>query len=126
MLPHQVIIVDDASDVDVKNHIVEYIYIKESEVLYYKFEKNSGACAARNEGAELSNGDILMFLDDDDTWEPLKIERHTKIMTDKPDVGLVYTGKRIVSELTRDKIIREIKPKFEGELYPKILYSNLI
>jgi glycosyltransferase involved in cell wall biosynthesis len=34
-----------------------------------------GLAAARNTGAELASGELLAFLDDDDEWEPAKIER---------------------------------------------------
>jgi glycosyltransferase involved in cell wall biosynthesis len=34
-----------------------------------------GSSIARNYGAELATGDILAFLDDDDTWDPVYLER---------------------------------------------------
>ena len=34
-----------------------------------------GLAAARNTGVDIASGDLLAFLDDDDEWEPAKIER---------------------------------------------------
>ena len=37
--------------------------------------EGNNACEARNIGIERSNGEFISFLDDDDTWQPTKIEK---------------------------------------------------
>src|SRR5699024_3402807 len=91
-----------------------------------RFEKSKGACAARNRGVEMSRGDIIMFLDDDDTWEPTKIENQLQVFQKYPDVGLVYSGRRVVLENNRKKVLYNIQPKNEGNLYPEIFKKNMI
>lgn len=67
-----------------------------------------------------------MFLDDDDTWEPSKIEKQLEIFLRNPRVGLVYSGRLVVSESNRSEVLYQIPPRAEGHLYPQILYDNLI
>lgn len=42
--------------------------------------EGNNACEARNIGIERSNGDFIAFLDDDDTWEPIKLEKQVDEM----------------------------------------------
>ena len=38
-------------------------------------QKNQGVCKARNVGAGIAKGEILVFLDSDDLWRPEKLAR---------------------------------------------------
>ena len=123
--PDEIIIVDDGSDLD--NHIIVQDFVCEGvNVKIEKIKLSKGACHARNKGAELADGDILMFLDDDDTWEENKIASQLNVFSQNPDVGLVYSGRLVVSDSDREKVIYKIHPKAQGNLYPQILYENLI
>jgi len=42
--------------------------------------EGDSACEGRNIGIKRSNGDFIAFLDDDDAWEPTKIEKQMKVM----------------------------------------------
>lgn len=123
--PTEIIIVDDASEkyIDTKKIQLNYSDIN---TIIERFDTPQGACKARNRGAEIASGDILMFLDDDDTWEAEKIAAQLQIFQNNPEVGLVYSGRLMVKESNRDRILYQIKPKFSGQLYPQILYDNLI
>jgi len=123
--PDEIIIIDDASDSQTNNLIQNLI----GEEIKIKTERNDiskGACYSRNRGAQLAEGDILMFLDDDDTWESEKIASQLNVFAQNPDVGLVYSGRLVVSDTDREKVIYKISPKAQGNLYPQILYENLI
>ena len=85
-----------------------------------------GANFARNRGAELAISEILMFLDDDDTWQPDKIEKQLAIFQKYPDVGLVYSGKNIVFDTDPGKTHSQISVKLSGERYGEILERNFI
>jgi glycosyltransferase involved in cell wall biosynthesis len=123
--PAEIIIIDDASE---KNLDAQKMQLNHSDIntIIERFEIPQGACKARNRGAEIASGDLLMFLDDDDTWETEKISAQLQIFQNNSEVGLVYSGRLMVSESNRDRIIYRIKPKFFGQLYPQILYNNLI
>lgn len=70
-------------------------------------QKNQGPSAARNTGIKAAKGEIIAFLDSDDSWLPDKIERQAKLMERTADRGvgccvcnanMVYTdGKTVTS-----------------------------
>lgn len=60
----ELIIIDDGSW-DETATVVD-LFIKDSRIKYFR-QHNKGASAARNEGAEKSTGEYLIFLDSDDT-----------------------------------------------------------
>lgn len=69
----EVIIIDDnglGSDLQKKT---ESIIPKNLNITYFPLKINSGACIARNRGAELATGEFLFFLDDDDEFLPNKL-----------------------------------------------------
>jgi glycosyltransferase involved in cell wall biosynthesis len=47
---------------------------------------------ARNAGAAAAQGELLVFLDDDDTWHPERLERQIAALTDAPDAPASYCG----------------------------------
>lgn len=53
-------------------------YIRENQIIYLKHDVNKNGSAARNTGFRASKGDYVGFLDDDDIFEPLKIELQVK------------------------------------------------
>ena len=124
-IPEEIIIIDDASDSTVAESL-KYKQNHELVTIIKRFATSQGACKARNHGAAIANGDIIMFLDDDDSWEPQKIHDQVNIFESNPQIGLVYSGKLIVNERAREKILYQVTPKAEGNLYPEILYDNLI
>ncbi len=53
-------------------------------------QSNLGQSGARNSGILHSNGDLIAFLDADDFWEPTKLEKQVKLLSN--DSQLVYCG----------------------------------
>jgi glycosyltransferase involved in cell wall biosynthesis len=52
----------------------------------------------RNEALRHARGELVAFLDDDDTWEPEKLARQLAQHDSDPAAGLVYTGYSILGE----------------------------
>jgi len=94
------------------------------KINYYFYSENKGGNYARNYGIKKSTGEYIAFLDDDDLWEQTKLEKQTKILDDRTNIGLVYTGKKVVFPSLN--ISYENLPKETGDLSKKIFYSNYI
>lgn len=75
----ELIIFDDCSNDNTK-HIVEKYKETDSRILYYRNEKNSGAALTRNNALKIAKGRWIAFLDSDDIWDPLKLEKQIKFM----------------------------------------------
>lgn len=80
----EVIVVDDASTDNTEATVRS---ISDSRVKYVRLAKNSGACAARNEGIRLASGAYIAFNDSDDQWTAEKVRRQLDFLVEhKADV----------------------------------------
>ncbi|MEX2594828.1 MAG: glycosyltransferase family A protein [Anditalea sp.] len=120
-LPLEIIIVNDGFENEVINDLK-----KTPLVAVYTNKVSSGANYSRNKGAKLAKGDVLMFLDDDDTWERNKIKDQIEIFQNDINIGLVYSGKIMVYDTDRSKEIYRVPANKSGFLYPEILERNII
>lgn len=90
----EVIVVDDCSS----DKTIEILTsIKDKRFSYYKLDKNSGACVARNLGIEKAKGDYIAFQDSDDEWLPDKLEKQMKAFDNK-DIDVVFCPFNKVSD----------------------------
>jgi glycosyltransferase involved in cell wall biosynthesis len=82
MAPLEIIVIDDASADNtvavIENLIAGIININ---VRLIKHQTNQGAAIARNTGWDLAQGDLIAFLDADDSWHPRKLELQASWMT---------------------------------------------
>ena len=103
----EIIVVDDCSTDKTKDIIDE---IKDDRVKYFKLEKNSGACVARNYGIEKSKGNYIAFQDSDDEWYENKLEiQMQKLLNSNNDLvfcslNRVIEGKSNVTKIPEEKI----------------------
>ena len=77
--------------------IQELTRIYGSDLKYLTYEDNRGACFARNYGASRSTGSYLAFLDDDDEWDPAKLEEQINAIKD-PDIVMVTCDSELIEE----------------------------
>lgn len=90
-------------------------------------QRNSGVSTARNNAVDLSSGDYLCFLDADDWWEPLFLEKVSGLIDDYPDAGVYGTNYTIVNETKHKTRVADIgvEPGFEkGYINYCQVYAN--
>jgi len=79
----EVIVVDDASTLDIKTRLSE-------DIKYYRLDTKSGPATARNLGASKAIGEILMFLDSDIVIRPNTISKIASRFSEDPDLSAVF------------------------------------
>lgn len=119
----EIIVVSDGSTDNTENVIKELI-ASDSRIIFEAYPEAKGANFARNKGIELSKGEYIAFLDDDDEWDKQKLEKQLNVFKAEKDVGLVYTGSNIM--YINEKITYSNIPKDRGDLSKSILLYNQI
>lgn len=125
--PVEVIVINDASSHSydsARGKLKELSRKSTVKIRYRRRKEGGGACKARNEGGRIAQGDILMFLDDDDSWEPEKIRGQVNIFRSNPLIGLVYSGRKVVDE--NGCVLYRIRPRGKGCLRREMLFYNFV
>ena len=102
--PLEVIVVDDGST----DETAEILRVYEGRIRVLS-QPNLGVAAARNSGAAVASGELLAFLDADDTWLPTKLERQAARFGVEPGIGLVHCG---IEEV--DARGRQLRTRLDG------------
>lgn len=102
----EMILVDDCSTDNSKKIIMEYAN-KNSNIKYFKLDKNSGAGVARNYALEKSTGRYVTYLDADDLWKADKLEKQIKFM-ESNRIAFSCTSYEKIDEngISKNKIVK--------------------
>jgi len=121
----ELIIIDDGSTDNTEETIKDYT---DKRIKYFKHEKNKGnigGSIARNTGIKLATGEFIAFLDDDDLWQPQKIEKQLALFDKAPArVAAVYTGYYVIND--QKNIVGLINPKDSYSSFNKLITRNWI
>jgi len=92
MLSYEIIVVDDGST-DGGEHLVDRQYGDRVRLVR---QLNAGVSCARNRGVQEASGEIIAFLDADDTWEPHFLAEIAQLVKDFPEAGVLCTAYQLV------------------------------
>lgn len=119
----EIIVVSDGST-DQTDQVVQQLQQEDRRIRYLSYSPGKGGNFARNHGARHAKGEIIAFLDDDDTWHEQKIDKQLSTLGKDEKVGLVYTGALAIYE--EENTSYTITPKYRGDLSREIFKANLI
>jgi len=116
---YEIIVINDYG-ADVWNVIKSF---QSTKIRYLSHIKNSGLPFARNTGMQVSNGEILCYLDDDDLF----LENHLEVLVEAyrhNEVNVVYTDALLVFERIINNTRRIISTKKMFDI-PNYTYEQL-
>ncbi len=117
----EIIIIDDCSS-DKTEEIVNKKYGNNPQIHFYRLNRNSGACFARNTGVKRSKGDYVAFLDSDDEFLPDKIQKQISL--------LESTGSDLCAtdflRIDKDGNQSTVPTFINSDFFPDLLYLNQI
>ena len=94
--PHwEMIIVDDCSKDDTRA-LLERLAAAEPRIRPIFQPKNGGPARARNTALEAARSPVVAFLDSDDRWLPVKLERQLAFMSER-QAGVSFTECRRIN-----------------------------
>jgi glycosyltransferase involved in cell wall biosynthesis len=102
----EVVVVDDGSR-DCTAEVARALAAHDPRVRIFG-QENAGPAVARNHGARQAAAPYLCFLDADDLVPPNKIEVQARILDRRPDVGVVYGGADMFTDVAPG--VREVFP----------------
>lgn len=115
----EIIVVDDASDKDIKSELKKYPQVK-----LLKNSENKGPCYSRNKGLNEASGYYINFLDDDDILLPGKFERQIACFEGSEDEKLGMVTCHLEDE--RSGELKVIYNQVRGDIYKLLLYKYAI
>lgn len=87
LLPHEIILIDDASGDQTNSVLLELQKEYGSQFIkIITFDTNKGPASARNAGWDFACSEFIAFLDADDAWHPNKILIQYSIMKDDKSI----------------------------------------
>jgi glycosyltransferase involved in cell wall biosynthesis len=89
----EVIVVDDGSTDDTKAAVLAL-----PGAIHYIYQSNQGVSAARNTGIVAAKGELICFLDADDSWTPDKLRAQVEFLDKNPKIGLVFSDEEEFDE----------------------------
>jgi glycosyltransferase involved in cell wall biosynthesis len=116
---YEIIIVDDGSTDNTRETLQPFI---DNGQVQYIYQENSNKSAARNNGISKSSGKYIAFLDSDDIFLPLKLEKQAAFLDQNPDIGFVHSWYSKFND-AGDHLGTRDTSRYSGWVYPEILLS---
>ncbi|MCX5796537.1 MAG: glycosyltransferase [Elusimicrobia bacterium] len=121
---YELVVVNDGSrdgtDAMIRRHIAQ------GRPIVYHPQDNAGLGAARNKALELSSGEFIAILDQDDVWEPRKLERQLPLFS-RPEVGFAGSDALLMDAAGRPlSLYSRRNPLRRGRVLPELFLYNFI
>ena len=119
----ELLIIDDGSGDDTKKASED---LAQDSRVRYIYQENKGLSGARNTGIENATGDYIAFIDDDDIWQPEKIERQVRFFEASGDerIGMVFTHIALIDGA--GKVVGDQRHFASGDIYKDLFFENVI
>ncbi|MBN24191.1 MAG: glycosyl transferase [Alteromonadaceae bacterium] len=110
--PYEVIVVNDCSDADYEPVLDVFAH---EQINYRRLPQRSGANTARNTGVNMSAGDVVAFLDDDDIWLDNFLSAHQQTYLEDSTIGALICGYKVMGN-ERKQVINQLTTITADEL----------
>ncbi|WP_166966452.1 glycosyltransferase family 2 protein [Yeosuana marina] len=127
----EIIVVDDNGDNQYSAETKKTLqpYLDNNQIIYIAHKTNQGGCEARNTGAFAAKGNFIAFLDDDDFYEPTKIEEQVNFINNHKDLDACICSMYRIDEnneqiKSRENIARGVTLQeaiLDGNLFTSML-----
>ncbi|MHB9101381.1 MAG: glycosyltransferase family 2 protein [Sulfuricella sp.] len=91
-------------------------------------QANSGQAIARNNGVKASHGELVAFLDQDDVWDDIKLERQAALLKRHSDALATYCDHRGIDEhgAVTSPTGALYYPRTSGQILEHLIRGNFI
>lgn len=119
----ELIVIDDGSTDQTKDVVGSYL--KDHRISYFYQENGGNNVYPMNKGVELSRGEYIAILDDDDIWSDKdKIKKQAEFLEKNKEYVLVGGG-AVKSDRSGREIVRYLMPEKDYDIRQKILTSSM-
>lgn len=119
----EVLVVDDGSTDATSQRVAPYV---DRGAVRYIVQENRGPSEARNHGIRLSSGDLIAFLDADDTWMPDKLRLQLDWLMAHPSASMV-SGQMVWWSVPRDeRRVVTFEPLSQAAMRRELCVRNVV
>lgn len=111
----EIMVIDDAST-DETADVLRRMVALDSRVMSFRNDVSLGGARARNQGVELTKGEYVAFLDDDDVWHPDKLTAQVLLLKAHPEAAAVSCGFEVKWNSATRRIVQVVPPVDEEQL----------
>jgi glycosyltransferase involved in cell wall biosynthesis len=119
----ELLIIDDASTDATPGTVAPYL--GDSRVRYVRSD-GLGQSRAKNLGIALSRGRFIAFLDADDAWLPMKLEKQLALFAAQPAAGVVFSRRCLMNEAGLGIPVRAAGALASGFVLAEMFTQNFV
>lgn len=117
----EIIVIDDGSTDNTKEILLKY---SGEPRLKYIYQENQERSSARNRGLNITQGELIQFLDSDDMIYEDKLEKEVNFLQNNQTYFMVYCASEYRD--SDNKVINIAEPKYQGNIQKRLLSGNFI